>query len=442
MNRTRRVSAGRRTLGTAVATVLLATTVIAGADEITGQSEANAGSATVSGEPVPRGDLPGWKQIFVDEFGTDVPLGQFPAKVSKKWDAYPSPWKDSTRRGTYSPEKVVSIKNGKLTKHVRHEGGQNLIAAIVPKITDEPSIVKNGNAKYGQLYGRYSVRFRIDDFFRGYKIAWLQWPDVGTETTGSIDGIGGNGEIDYPEADLNGDVEKVMAFVHKQNATVGHDQHHARVDVDVREWHTYTLEWSPNLVVVYFDGQEVRRFTERIPKTAMHWVLQTETSIKERPLNTDEGRIHIDWVAAWAYDPGNPGGGNNNGTTTTTTTAPNTTVPTVTFPPPTTAPPVTAPPVTAPPVALPTVIVKWPGTNATWSGWRTVKTNFLNMNGVVAVKWFVDGKQVAYDADGWPWEQSINTRNLSNGRHKIVSKAKTADGKWLTSSGKTFTVNN
>ena len=37
---------------------------------------------------MPVGDLTGWHQVFADDFTTDVPIGSFPAEVSK-WTAYP-----------------------------------------------------------------------------------------------------------------------------------------------------------------------------------------------------------------------------------------------------------------------------------------------------------------------------------------------------------------
>ena len=102
----------------------------------------------------PRGDLPGWKQLFVDDFDVDVPLGLFPSAVSSRWGAYKSPARDTTKRGAYAPERVVSVANGVLTKHIHSENGTPLVAALTPKVP--------GSSKYGQMYGRYEVRFRAD----------------------------------------------------------------------------------------------------------------------------------------------------------------------------------------------------------------------------------------------------------------------------------------
>lgn len=252
-----------------------------------------AGSASPSGVAAPRDDLAGWRHIFADDFETDVPLGRFPQAVGDRWGAYPSPWRDTSGRGQYTPERVVSIADGVLNKHVHTEGGTHMVSALTPKVPGTP--------KYGTHYGRYEVRFRVDRLVRGYKMAWLLWPDSGTNTTGSASGVGGNGEIDWPEKNL--DSPNIWGFVHHQDATVGSDQDWFKAVADIREWHTYTIEWSPNLVVLYLDGNEVGRTTERVPNTPMHWVLQTETwLLDEDPVASVETNIMIDWVSVWAYD--------------------------------------------------------------------------------------------------------------------------------------------
>ena len=92
--------------------------------------------------------------------------------------------------------------------------------------------------------------------------------------------------------------------MHHQNATTGSDQDWFKVAVDVRQWHTYTIEWSPGLVVFRVDGDEIGRTTKRVPNTPMHWVLQTETSLKTGTAADAKVNVMIDWVAAWAYAPG------------------------------------------------------------------------------------------------------------------------------------------
>src|ERR1700686_1550822 len=52
------------------------------------------------GTGMPRGDLPGWHQIFAEDFATAVPVGSFPGPVyQSKWGVYPDGWHDTSRNG-------------------------------------------------------------------------------------------------------------------------------------------------------------------------------------------------------------------------------------------------------------------------------------------------------------------------------------------------------
>jgi hypothetical protein len=238
-----------------------------------------------SGESMPVGDLDGWRQVFTDDFATDVALGDFPAAVSAKWDVYASPVKDTFGHGTYTPEKVVSIDDGVLNKYIHAEDGVFMVAALLPKVP--------GSAVYGQMYGRYAVRFKMDRI-EGYKAAWLLWPDSRAWPN--------DGEIDFPERDLVSD--RVTGFVHHQGARHGGDQTSANAPFDSTMWHTAVIEWSPDLVVFTLDGDVIERVTERVPNTPMHWVLQTETMLTSTlPPVSAAGNVQIDWVAAWQFDP-------------------------------------------------------------------------------------------------------------------------------------------
>jgi hypothetical protein len=81
-------------------------------------------------EVAPTGDLPGWKQVFVEDFTTgDVPLGAFPGPLyQEKWSAG---YKDGTPdtagqvsggKSGYYPSKVLSVQNGMLDWFLHSEG--------------------------------------------------------------------------------------------------------------------------------------------------------------------------------------------------------------------------------------------------------------------------------------------------------------------------------
>jgi Glycosyl hydrolases family 16 len=239
-------------------------------------------AAAPSGEAMPVGDVPGWHQIFADDFTTDVALGSFPAAVSSQWTAYKSPWKDTSGYGTYSPSSVVSIAGGVLNQNIHTENGVTMVSALQPQL---PSAV---------TYGRYAVRYRFDPI-AGYKMAWMLWPDGNNNVR--------DGEIDFPEMNL--DATTAWAFNHHTNRVNGDDQDWFKTPLTPGGWHTAVIEWSPNLVVFRFDGAEIGRTSNRVASTAMHWVLQTETQLGRGgpPAANARGNVQIDWAAVWSYDP-------------------------------------------------------------------------------------------------------------------------------------------
>ena len=227
-----------------------------------------------SGQAAPRGDLAGWKQTYVEDFGTKVATGSWPGAYGSHWYAYNDGSKDTSRNGTYMPSKVLSVHDGVLDYSIRTEGGQHLVSAPVVKDT------------YGQVYGRYSVRFRSDTL-KGYKTAWLLWPDTQRWPD--------DGEIDFPEGNLDG---TIGAFSHFASSAGGQDEFGSSSSFDA--WHTATIEWVPGKVSFALDGKVLGSSTKDVPATAMHWVLQTETSLSgAAPATGVAGHVLVDWVALY-----------------------------------------------------------------------------------------------------------------------------------------------
>src|SRR5512138_1435319 len=101
----------------------------------------------VSGECLPSGDLPGWKQIFTDDFAGTVSRGDWsdcslqpieckglPELYQAKWWAYTEGWPDTSKNGTYSPSQVLSVKDGVLDIFLHTEKGVHRVAAVLPLI--------------------------------------------------------------------------------------------------------------------------------------------------------------------------------------------------------------------------------------------------------------------------------------------------------------------
>lgn len=239
-------------------------------------------SATVSSEALPVGDLPGWQQVFVDDFATPVPAGAFPAAVATAWFAYPPSWRDTSGRGQYATD-IISVHDGLLDIHLQTRDGMPRVAAPGPVLGTAPPLD-------GQTYGRYAVRFRADPV-PGFKTAWLLWP--------SSEQWPRDGEIDFPEGDLTG---TIGGYVHHQGATTGRDQARFSTKARYGTWHTAVIEWRPGSCEFFLDGTSIGRTTTRVPDTVMRWVLQTETSLSGHGPPADaEGHVVVDWVAVWRY---------------------------------------------------------------------------------------------------------------------------------------------
>jgi beta-glucanase (GH16 family) len=231
---------------------------------------------------MPVGDLPGWKQVFADDFATDVPLGSFPgASYNNRWFPYNPGCCDTSGYGTYDASKVVSVSGGVMDAYLHTEGGTHYVNAMVAKA---PA------TGWGQLYGRYSIRMKADPI-PGYKVVPLLWPDSD---------IWDQGEIDFPEVNVLSVGEKAKANVY----LAGRWQNfQSTVDL-VGGWHIYTSEWSPGLLTFSIDGVRVWTTSKDVPTVPMHYVVQFESAIGVgAPANTAAGHVQVDWTTMYSRTP-------------------------------------------------------------------------------------------------------------------------------------------
>ncbi len=243
-----------------------------------------------SGQAMPVGDLPGWKQVFTEDFTSgDVPVGGFPGPAyTAKWSANYSDGTPDTAgqlvggKSAYFPSKVLSVKDGVLDMYLHSENGIPMGAAPSPRFGGSDQSPYNS-----QLYGRYSVRFK-SDALKGFKTAWLLWPDSGVWPR--------DGEIDYPEQDLT---LPFYGAVHWSR--LGQDTFETFTSgASFTSWHTATTEWSPGRVEFFLDGQSIGVSTKSVPTTPMHYILQTESCLTGCPDPSTSGHLEVDWVAIWS----------------------------------------------------------------------------------------------------------------------------------------------
>lgn len=234
---------------------------------------------------MPKGDLPGWRQVWAENFNAGVkapvPVGSFAgcnhhadtpraycSGLPKPWRealwAYPSGWEDTANSGadgnggapfggTYEPQKTVSIGKGydgggtlKVAMYRPASGGSNVVAAVVPR-------------KCMDLRdGRYSARVKVTRADYGFKSAWLRYE-------------GSRAELDYPEVDdYRGG--NVAAHSHGRGA-----EWNVQTNAYMTDAHTYTWERRGSTVTVFLDGRKLR--TGPTTLTTSSWIWQNESRI-------------------------------------------------------------------------------------------------------------------------------------------------------------------
>jgi beta-glucanase (GH16 family) len=255
----------------------------------------NRPSDATSGSPLPVGNLAGWQQTFSDDFTTPVAAGHFAdSAYASRWSTYDG-FSDTAKIGVYSTE-GISVSGGVLDMDVKTVDGVPRAAAVVPLVDGQWG---------GQRYGRFSVRMQADAV-DGYGAAFLLWSDANDWN---------DGEVDFPEGSLNGTISA-------NNHCPG-DPEQKCVSVPLKgvsfqQWHTYTIDWTPDLLAFEVDGRVIASTTSDIPRKSLHWVMQVGT-VDSVPPASAHGRVRVDWATVYRYAPGTIASG---GDATATATAP------------------------------------------------------------------------------------------------------------------------
>ncbi|HJP96855.1 MAG TPA: RICIN domain-containing protein [Candidatus Saccharimonadales bacterium] len=263
----------------------------------TGGGSGGGSTGGASGEAMP-GAVAGWKQVFADDFTTNVPLGAFSdcnhnvdtpqaycgglknyGSYYTNWWAYPNNWDDTAATGadgnggapfggTYHPEDVVSVSGGQMHINMFRptSGGNNHVATVVPRKCMQ------------QLYGRYIERFKVAKAVTGFKSAHLFYD---------------NGhEMDYPESDDY--TQTINAFTHPS-------EENFNTSAKWTDWHTTTIEWTPGSVKYYMDGKLIGTAKKNIPNFKMTWALQNESSIAGPYAKAGaSAQLDLDWVTCYS----------------------------------------------------------------------------------------------------------------------------------------------
>jgi len=196
------------------------------------------------------GNLPGEPVlIWSDEFdGTGVPD---PAK----WD-----------RPEYNRRPNSSGPDGFWSREDSYLDGKGNLVIRVRKIDDKNSdgdpydysvgAVRTAG-KFTQLYGRFDIRCQLPTQPGWWVAFWMMQGNVAGTTDGGIDGS----EVDIMEA--FGWIDRINQAIHWDGYGSAHKSTgKSRIIPGIREgFHTYSLEWYPEMYVFFVDGIETWRTT-------------------------------------------------------------------------------------------------------------------------------------------------------------------------------------
>lgn len=245
-----------------------------------------------SGETMPVGNIPGWSQVFAEDFSAPAATGSMASPdpetinyigaTGTKWRSYPPNYPDTRAGRPYRSDQVLSVHDGVMDFFLHEVDGRPAGASPSPLVT--------GTSQY-QTYGRYSARVRIPGGqTSNYYMAWLLW------TEHDLDG--GYGESDWPEGVLNNNGLGFEAVAH----------HGPNFDIDkqgcgnatislANTWRTFTQEWTPTERRYYIDGFLFCTVTRPTWAGPERWQLQTETL----PGNLHQAtHLLVDWAVVYA----------------------------------------------------------------------------------------------------------------------------------------------
>ena len=177
-----------------------------------------------------------WKLVFSDEF--NLPNGSQPdPAIWNRAQRNSSQW----ARWNSNSDKVVYIKNG------------CLVCRAIPNRWEPSDTAKmltggvNTMGKFEFQYGKVEVRMKTNFIPGNFPAAWL------FKTHSQRDDL--YGEIDIVEVFSN--QKKSSHTIHSQY-TQNHPRHGMKntfnKSVDVRKWHVYGIEWTPDHVLWTVDG--------------------------------------------------------------------------------------------------------------------------------------------------------------------------------------------
>jgi hypothetical protein len=139
----------------------------------------------------------------------------------------------------------------------------------------------------GVTYGRWEARVRAPVADKDYHAVLLLWPDSEKWPD--------DGEVDFME---NSDPTRQHTefFLHFGNGTSDGAQLRGAVAADATQWHNWAVEWAPDHITAYLDGQQWWTTSEKeaLPPGPMHMTIQLDNFRSHGRLKPSS--MQVDWV--------------------------------------------------------------------------------------------------------------------------------------------------
>ncbi|HZF74287.1 MAG TPA: glycoside hydrolase family 16 protein [Acetobacteraceae bacterium] len=179
----------------------------------------------------------------------------------------------------------LEMGDGKLTIATERDGGSWMAGGL-------------STIPVGQTYGSYEFHARMDAG-KGTSAVILLWPSNNQWTD----------EVDIVEAH-RGD-RSGFAFVNHGDPMVTN-----YIDLDLTQWHTFRLDWTPGDLRLFVNGNQVSQITQDVPSQPMSLSMQTqvhaawENWFGGAPDGSTPSRVEleVDWVRVSSYTPGSGDG--------------------------------------------------------------------------------------------------------------------------------------
>lgn len=216
-------------------------------------------------------DKPGPQLVFADEFNGPAGTPPDPAK----WRVYDGP--GHAGNGLRRPSAFAKDGRGNMVVTAQMVAGQ---------------VVSGGMAsRLNMPYGRYVARVRTErDPTAATSGVILTWPQSNASPP--------DGENDFYETGHFRSRKPLKSFIH-YGGTRGVEDSDSQLryvhSADGAQWHTITMDWTPDAIVIHHDGTEVWRTTNKaaIPDVPHHLCVQLDAFKRTmgRPV-----RMYVDYV--------------------------------------------------------------------------------------------------------------------------------------------------